>query len=320
MRRSRLVARCVLGVVAVLGTPFAVQGAEPLPPPIIDMHMHVSGPLPRTDSGGVMPRVCLPHGWCDGAPTQAKDDAQVRALTLEAMQRNNIVLGFLSGPVDGVREWVDAAPGRFLAGPFIVNPHAVDLDQLRAAYRAGQLQGMGELATQLAGIGPDDPALEPLFALAEEFDLPTLIHLEGIGPREPTFSIAAGRPELLDPVLKRHPGLRVYLENAGFPRLAETISLMYMHPQVYADLSTVTWVAPRAVFYEYLKRLMDAGLGQRLMFGSDQMWWPETIDLGIEAIRSAPFLTEAHKRDIFYNNAARFLRLSPQEIARHHTR
>jgi hypothetical protein len=31
---------------------------------------------------------------------------------------------------------------------------------------------------------------------------------------------------------------------------------------------------------------------------------------GIEAVESADFLSEAQKRDIFYNNAARFLRLN----------
>jgi hypothetical protein len=45
------------------------------------------------------------------------------------------------------------------------------------------------------------------------------------------------------------------------------------------------------------------------MFGSDQMWWPETIGMAIEAIESAEFLTAEQKRDIFYNNAVRFLRL-----------
>lgn len=56
------------------------------------------------------------------------------------------------------------------------------------------------------------------------------------------------------------------------------------------------------------------------MFGSDQMQWPETIALAIEAINTADFLTAEQKRDILYNNAARFLRLSEEEIARHHGR
>jgi predicted TIM-barrel fold metal-dependent hydrolase len=56
------------------------------------------------------------------------------------------------------------------------------------------------------------------------------------------------------------------------------------------------------------------------MFGSDQMVWPGLIELSIEIIEEAPFLSEEQKRDIFYNNAARFLRLSDEEIARHHAR
>ena len=42
------------------------------------------------------------------------------------------------------------------------------------------------------------------------------------------------------------------------------------------------------------------------------------IEYGIEAIESATFLTPTQKRDILYNNAARFLRFTPDEIARHH--
>lgn len=65
---------------------------------------------------------------------------------------------------------------------------------------------------------------------------------------------------------------------------------------------------------------MDAGFGKRILWGSDQMVWPETIRLAIETIESANFLTREQKRNIFYNNAARFLRLTEQQIAHHHGR
>ena len=39
---------------------------------------------------------------------------------------------------------------------------------------------------------------------------------------------------------------------------------------------------------EYLRALVRAGLGKRLMFGSDQMVWPEGIGRAIEGIESAP--------------------------------
>ena len=188
------------------------------------------------------------------------------------------------------------------------DPDDVDIDDLRQEYEAGKLRGMGELATQYRGYAPNDPAMDPLFALAFEFDVPVLIHAEGIAGGSPAFRIADGHPELLQEVLIEHPQLRLYMENAGFPFLEEAISLMYRYPNVYADLSTITWIIPREVFYNYFEGLMDAGLGKRLMFGSDQMYWPESIDLAIDAIELSPFLSKEQKRDIFYNNAARFLR------------
>lgn len=63
---------------------------------------------------------------------------------------------------------------------------------------------------------------------------------------------------------------------------------------------------------------MEAGFGDRVMFGSDQIVWPGVIERAVAVIREAPFLSEEQKRDILYNNAARFLRLSDEDIARHH--
>jgi len=35
-------------------------------------------------------------------------------------------------------------------------------------------------------------------------------------------------------------------------------------------------------------------------------------------MEDAPFLSPQQKRNIFYNNAARFLRLSKEQVAEHH--
>jgi predicted TIM-barrel fold metal-dependent hydrolase len=59
--------------------------------------------------------------------------------------------------------------------------------------------------------------------------------------------------------------------------------------------------------------MFAAGLGKRIMFGTDQMRWPEAIGMAIESIESADFLTEQQKRDVFYHNAARFLRVERAE-------
>ena len=102
--------------------------------------------------------------------------------------------------------------------------------------------------------------------------------------------------------------------HAGYPYLQETIAIMHIYPQVYADLGAIDWRRPRGEFHEYLRALVRAGFGKRLMFGSDQMVWPEGIGMAVEGIESASFLTEEQKRDIFYNNAVRFLRLDEKKL------
>jgi hypothetical protein len=87
------------------------------------------------------------------------------------------------------------------------------------------------------------------------------------------------------------------------------IALFYYYPQVYVDTGVIDWLIPRKEFHVYLRRLVEAGYGKRIMFGSDNMAWPESIRLSVESIEPADFLTPEQKRDIFYNNAVRFFRL-----------
>jgi len=64
--------------------------------------------------------------------------------------------------------------------------------------------------------------------------------------------------------------------------------------------------------------IWDPAAPNRVMFGSDQLVWPDVIESSIAAIEEAPFLDAEQKRAILYANAARFLRLSREEIARQH--
>lgn len=111
---------------------------------------------------------------------------------------------------------------------------------------------------------------------------------------------------------------KVTLLHYASPLIDEMIAMLYSHPQVYVDIAQNNWGFPRAHFYSQLKRLIDAGFEERIMWGSDQMAWPGTIKVAIETIEKASFLSAKQKRDIFYNNAARFLRFSEEEIERHH--
>ena len=54
------------------------------------------------------------------------------------------------------------------------------------------------------------------------------------------------------------------------------------------------------------------------MYGSDQMICPEAIEMSVQNLQSVDFLTPKEKEDVFYSNAARFLRLSKAKIESHH--
>ncbi|MEX2530909.1 MAG: amidohydrolase family protein [Gemmatimonadota bacterium] len=108
--------------------------------------------------------------------------------------------------------------------------------------------------------------------------------------------------------------------HAGFPLLDDMMALLYAHPQVHVEVGVVVFTRPREDFYRYLRALVDAGFEDRIMFGSDQMVWPGAIERGIRVIEEAPFLEASQKRAILYDNAARFLRLSQDEMDRHRER
>lgn len=284
--------------------------------PIIDMHLHAYPAVQVGDQG--------PPNPVTGRPASSASDAALMQTTLAEMEKHGIIVGVASGAPSHVERWQLAAPDRIIAAIKVdeVSPFP-EVGELRESIRTGQVRMIGEIQAQHLGLAPGDPSLEPYFALAAELDVPVSIH-SGIGAPNtpftccPEFRASLGDPLLLEPVLIRHPGLRVNLMHAGYPYLDHTISLMAVYPNVYADLGAINWVIPRAEFHRYLEALITAGLGKRLMFGSDQMYWPEVIEWAIEGVDSASFLSDDQKRDIFYNNAARFLRLSEEVTARHH--
>ena len=88
----------------------------------------------------------------------------------------------------------------------------------------------------------------------------------------------SGHPLLLEDVLVRHPKLRLYVMHAGWPFLDEMKALLYEHPQVYVDVGVIGWSQPRPEFDRFLRGLVEAGYARRIMFGSDQMVWPDRIE------------------------------------------
>ena len=307
IRRTGLLATPLLLVAATAFGQDASRG------PIIDVHLHA---YPADEA---IPDIANP---ANGKKPGVKNGEEHRQAVLAEMRRLNVVKGIVSGGsgdrLEAAIRWHDAAPDRIIAGAGVrgsADTPLPKLDLLRKAFQEGRLSVLGEVTAEYAGATLSDPRYEPYLALAEELDIPVALHT-GTGPPgisyDPCcrgFRVRLGNPILIEEALNRHPKLRVSLMHAGWPYLQETIAVLFEYPQVYADLGAIDWLLPRPAFHAYLRALVEAGFGKRLMFGTDQMYWPEGIALAVEAVDSAPFLTTAEKRDIFYNNAVRFFRL-----------
>lgn len=322
----------------------AAAGASPLDaaPPIFDVHLHALA----ADAQGPPPlAMCTPFvefpAWdpqqpyaqtfaevmkeppCEHPIWSPTTDQGVFDRTLAVMEKLN-VYGVLSGTSDRVESWMRAAPGRFVPGlGFNVARGDVEVDWLREQFETKRVQVLAEVTNQYAGIAPDDERMEPFWALAEELDVPVGIHV-GNGPPgvrylgSPGYAAQLHSALTMEPVLVRHPKLRVYLMHAGYPMLDDLLALLYTHPQVHVGLGVISYTTPTPAYYRFLRGIVEAGFANRILFGSDQMVWPETIEYAVQRILDAPFLSQAQKRAVLYENAARFFRFDDATRARHH--
>jgi hypothetical protein len=108
----------------------------------------------------------------------------------------------------------------------------------------------------------------------------------------------------------------VNIMHAGLPIFADEIfGILFMFPNVYADISCLSWLCDytKETLNDFLNKAVRYGFCDRIMFGSDAMVWPGAIGLSVDYIKNLEYLTEKQKRDILYNNAAKFIGLTKDE-------
>jgi len=181
--------------------------------------------------------------------------------------------------------------------------------------KEGNIDFIGEVLAQYYGISASDTAFFPYYALAEKYGLPVGIHTGSAGPDHGStrFREDMGNPALLKGMLDRFPSLKVWIMHSGAPFLEENIAIMKAYPAVYCDISAISnpSILPAAQFEKIVKALMDAGLEDRIMFGSDN----GDINAVVKSIKDLSFLSAEQKEKIFYRNAERFF--AKRETGKH---
>jgi predicted TIM-barrel fold metal-dependent hydrolase len=321
---------CLAALITATSAFSQAQNTNPKPEPVLDVHVHAMD----ADFPGIAP-MCPntskfiasdpkgkeePFGWvkepCTPALYPAAKGEYMKDVLAE-MERLNVTAVVFGDPKI-VQKWKDAAPARVIPGTafevgFPANQR-VPLDELRKDFTTGGFKVMGEIGLQYEGLSPSDPSVDQYFALAEELDIPVAIHMGTGGSGRanittPKFRGSMGNPLLLEELLAKHPKLRVQVMHAGYPMIEEMLTLLQANSHVYVDVAGLIWSYPMKEVNRYIERLVEGGFEDRVMFGTDQLIWPKLMAYSISVVQNADYLTTEEKRDILYNNAARFLRL-----------
>jgi predicted TIM-barrel fold metal-dependent hydrolase len=284
--------------------------------PIIDVHVHahtdesLAQPAPNPATGEMSPKTAQEH----------------MTRSLQIMKDRNVVIVIVSGSsLAAVEPWEAVAPDRVMTSLSVDDPSQLmkphDLSRL---FREKKLDAFGEHAPQYYGYSPSDAVFDAFWEVAVKHGVPVGIHTGGAPPKTPytccpKFRLALNDPLLLEDLLVKYPKLKVYVMHAGGFFMQNALMLMTMYPHIYVDIGALSWTPIAGDMLEpFLQEAKRRRLLDRVMFGSDQMRWPEAIALAIDRVNRLDFLTGEEKQDIFYDNAAKFLGLSAEEIARHH--
>ena len=241
---------------------------------------------------------------------------------LTALERSGVYKAALSSSWELQNSYRNGSPIKLLYGLMLPCPNGKVPYSLQQCFEMGQewpsiqwvedqikngkIDFLGEILTQYHGIQPSDSLMNPYYAIAEKYKLPAGIHTGGAGPNHgcPNFKPELGNPALLEKLILKFPKLKLWVMHSGDQFYKETIMLMRKYPKLYADISVISNpdILPQEKFSAIMKEFIEAGLEDRLMFGSDN----GDIQKTIAAVQNLSFLSDKQKEKIFYMNAEHF--------------
>ncbi|GAA1529366.1 amidohydrolase family protein [Nocardioides humi] len=188
-------------------------------------------------------------------------------------------------------------------GVSLADPDAAVVEAVRAVDELG-MPGLSVIPF-LDGVDPRDPALDGLWALATDRELPVWIHS---GQNFSPSPMAISGPQVIDALATRHPRLRIVLGHGGWPWVLEAVALLQRHPNVYLEFSShhPRTMAAAGSGWEPLFLHGSRSVRDRVLFGSTSWTHAQGLASVAEAVSVlpiAPDVRTAWLRD----NAVRLL-------------
>lgn len=271
---------------------------HPVAAQIIDVHLHAFTSDFKTQGSS--------FGF---EPVKTADEMLQK--TIQKMNAHDIKYGIVSGILESIDIYAKADT-RFIPA-YSDREELIDINQFESLVKSGKIKVFGEIMAVYKGTTLADPIYQPYLKICEQYDIPVAVHTGGSGPNAqkkwPNYRIYYGDPLLIEDVFANYPNLKVNLMHAGGSFYQHTLRLMAGYRNVYADLGHRLWDSNMSKDWavKFLKLAKEYGVLERVLFGSDQMYWPDTITASVEFIESLDFLTEEDKNLIFYESGKKFL-------------
>ena len=201
-----------------------------------------------------------------------------------------------------------------VAGISYLNYRQRDLRELADFLGAGLVKGL-KLYPGYEPFYPHDPRLKVVYDLAEEFNVPVMIHTGDT--YTPTGKLKYALPLEVDEVAVDHPNVSIVICHLGNPWLVDCMEVVYKNRNVYADFSGLILGEFTEAFEDYMEEqisevILYAGERRKFLYGSD---WPicsmkSYVDF-VKQLKLSPADLDA----IMYENARSLFRLPLPPLA-----
>jgi uncharacterized protein len=195
-----------------------------------------------------------------------------------------------------------------VAGISYLNYRQRDLRELADFLGAGLVKGL-KLYPGYEPFYPHDKRLKVVYDLAEEFDVPVMIHTGDT--YTPTGKLKYAHPLEVDEVAVDHPNVKFVICHLGNPWLVDCMEVVYKNHNVYADFSGLILGEFTEAFEDFMEEqigevILYAGDPRKFLYGSD---WPIcSMKSYVEFVRQLQ-LPAQDLRSIMYENARALFKL-----------
>jgi len=195
-----------------------------------------------------------------------------------------------------------------VAGLSFKNYRERDLREISDYLKDGKVRGL-KLYPGYEPFYPHDPRCQILYDLAQEYDVPVMIHTGDTF--NPKGKVRFAHPLHVDDVAVDNPGLKLVICHIGNPWIRDCMEVVYKNKNVFADISGLVLGDFKSHFKRFMlqqvkEMILFAGEPDYLLYGTD---WPICRMRTYLSFVNALGLSAEKKEKILWRNANRLFRL-----------